>query len=136
MLNSTLLAQLAANFRYNRQTQTTQWYEFYKSILETLGWNVQKFEYVGIYRTAGHDSSCPAHVLTDRFARMSDVNSYFSVDNLLLKLAAAYLTGGELELFKTMINSLKDTKNAMATKIFDSSAKDFKKANFQCGVAS
>ncbi len=58
------------------------------------------------------------------------------MDNLLLKLAAAYLSGGELDLFKSMLDSLKDAKNEAATKLFDSSAKAFNKANFQLGVAS
>ena len=70
------------------------------------------------------------------FSYLSDANTYFSVDNLLLKLAAAYLTGAELVLFTTMIESLKQAKNESATKLFDSSSKAFKKANFQVGVAT
>ncbi|TFK78950.1 hypothetical protein K466DRAFT_668278 [Polyporus arcularius HHB13444] len=114
VLNSTLFAQLAANKQYDRQDQTTQWYDYYKYVLETVGYNVQGFD----------------------FAYLSDANSYLSVDNLLLKLAAAYLTGGELALFTTMIDSLKQAKNEAATKLFDSSSKSFNKANFQVGVAS
>ncbi|RDX44731.1 hypothetical protein OH76DRAFT_1559541 [Lentinus brumalis] len=114
VLNSTLFAQLAANKQYDRQNQTTAWYDYYKYVLETVGWNVQGFD----------------------FAHLTDANSYLTVDNLLLKLAAAYLSGGELDLFKTMLDSLKDAKNEAATKLFDSSAKAFNKANFQLGVAS
>ena len=73
---------------------------------------------------------------TRSFSYLSDANTYFSVDNLLLKLAAAYLTGAELVLFTTMIESLKQAKNESATKLFDSSSKAFKKANFQVGVAT
>ncbi|RDX51547.1 hypothetical protein OH76DRAFT_301409 [Lentinus brumalis] len=114
VLNSTLFAQLAANKQYDRQNQTTDWYDYYKYVLETVGWNVQGFD----------------------FAHLTDANSYLTVDNLLLKLAAAYLSGGELDLFKSMLDSLKDAKNEAATKLFDSSAKAFNKANFQLGVAS
>lgn len=69
-------------------------------------------------------------------AKLSDASAYFSVDNLLLKLAAAYLTGSELVLFQTMIDGLKQGKNNAATKLFDSSSKSFNKANFQVGIAS
>ena len=47
MLNSTLFAQLAANKKHDRQNETTDWYNYYKYVLETVGWNVQSFEYVG-----------------------------------------------------------------------------------------
>ncbi len=67
---------------------------------------------------------------------MSDANSYLTVDNLLLKLAEAYLSGAELALFTTMINSLKEAKNQGAVTLFDSSSKSFSKANFQLGVAA
>ncbi|RDX44724.1 hypothetical protein OH76DRAFT_1421205 [Lentinus brumalis] len=114
VLNSTLFAQLAANKQHDRQEETTKWYDYYKYVLETVGYNVQGFD----------------------FAHLSDANSYLTVDNLLLKLAAAYLSGGELALFTTMIDSLKQAKNEAATKLFDSSSKSFNKANFQVGVAS
>ncbi|TFK81631.1 hypothetical protein K466DRAFT_666998 [Polyporus arcularius HHB13444] len=114
VLNSTLFAQLAANKQFDRQEQTTKWYDYYKYVLETVGYNVQSFD----------------------FARMSDANSYLTVDNLLLKLAEAYLSGAELALFTTMINSLKDAKNQGAVTLFDSSSKSFSKANFQLGVAA
>ena len=50
MLNSTLFAQLAANKKHDRQNETTEWYNYYKYVLETVGWNVQSFEYVGTPR--------------------------------------------------------------------------------------
>ncbi|RPD54392.1 hypothetical protein L226DRAFT_541164 [Lentinus tigrinus ALCF2SS1-7] len=114
VLNSTLFAQLAANKQYNRQDETTQWYDYYKYVLETVGWNVQNFD----------------------FAYQSDANTYLTVDKLLLKLAASYLSGGELALFTAMVDALKDAKNESAVTLFDNSSKAFKKANFQVGVAS
>ena len=65
----------------------------------------------------------------------SDASSYGSVDKLLLKLAATYLTNAEFGLFETMIESLKDDKNGDQVKLFDSQAKSFNEANFQLGVA-
>lgn len=48
MINSTLFAQLAANNKHNRQNETAQWYDYYKTVLENVGWTVQSFEYVGV----------------------------------------------------------------------------------------
>ena len=69
-------------------------------------------------------------------SEIGNSNSYGSVDKLVLELAAAYLTGGELALFTKMITALKDTKNSGAVKIFDSKAGYFNDASFQVGVAS
>ncbi|KAI0323761.1 hypothetical protein GY45DRAFT_531910 [Cubamyces sp. BRFM 1775] len=114
VLNSTLLAQLAANKKYDRQKQTTQWYDYYKDILENVGWVVQGFS----------------------LGAQSDASTYGSVDKLLLKLAAAFLDPTELNLFQTMIDSLKEDKSSEQSKLFDSQAKNFNEANFQLGVAS
>jgi hypothetical protein len=42
LLNSTLLAQLAANKKYDRERDTLNWYTFYRSVLEQLGWIIEK----------------------------------------------------------------------------------------------
>jgi hypothetical protein len=44
-LNSTLLAQLAANKKYDREVQTQDWYKYYQSVLEPLGWVIQAFSF-------------------------------------------------------------------------------------------
>lgn len=44
-LNSTLLAQLAANKKFDRETQTEDWYKFYHTVLENVGWVVQAFDF-------------------------------------------------------------------------------------------
>src|SRR5690349_9812246 len=36
-LNSVLLAQLAANTKFNRETQTRDWYDFFRTVLENVG---------------------------------------------------------------------------------------------------
>ena len=45
VLNSTLLAQLAANKKYDRENETIEWYHFYTKILENLGWVLQGFKF-------------------------------------------------------------------------------------------
>jgi hypothetical protein len=44
-LNSTLLAQLAVNKAYNRETQTKEWYAKYHEVLENVGWVISAFQF-------------------------------------------------------------------------------------------
>jgi len=45
VLNGTLLAQLAANKKYNRYKDTQNWYKFYIEVLENIGWNIGQFNF-------------------------------------------------------------------------------------------
>ncbi|NJN74880.1 MAG: hypothetical protein HC799_19910 [Limnothrix sp. RL_2_0] len=45
VLNSTLLAQLAANKKFDREKDTEQWYKFYREVLENVGWVIQEFDF-------------------------------------------------------------------------------------------
>ncbi|KAI0325092.1 hypothetical protein GY45DRAFT_289891 [Cubamyces sp. BRFM 1775] len=116
VINSTLLAQLASDKKYpgRPMNRMREWYDSYRDVLAQVGWTLQSFN----------------------MSEVGNSNSYGSVDKLVLQLAAAYLTGGELALFTKMINALKDSKNSSAVKIFDSKAGYFNDASFQVGVAS
>ncbi|KAI0706879.1 hypothetical protein C8T65DRAFT_651203 [Cerioporus squamosus] len=114
VLNTTLLAQLAANKQHDRQNEPTAWYDYYKYVLKSAGWVFGDFNLV----------------------HLSDANSYLTVDNLLLKLATEDFSGEELALYTKMIEALKQAKNESARKLFDLSSKSSNKANFQAGVAS
>ncbi|KAF9476381.1 hypothetical protein BDN70DRAFT_935074 [Pholiota conissans] len=43
VMNSTLLAQLSANGMFNRYSEPEKWYEYYRFVLENLGWDVTGF---------------------------------------------------------------------------------------------
>ena len=45
VLNSTLLAQLVANKKYDRFEDTKNWYKMYVSVLEKVGWVIQDFNF-------------------------------------------------------------------------------------------
>jgi S-adenosylmethionine:diacylglycerol 3-amino-3-carboxypropyl transferase len=77
-----------------------------------------------------------ALVLIDQrsFSNISDAKSHGSVDALVLKLAASYLSGTELTLFKELVASMNNSANSGAVKIFDTSSKSVGKCNFQLGV--
>lgn len=42
VLNSLLLAQLAANKKFDREKDVANWYTFYRSVLEQIGWVVRQ----------------------------------------------------------------------------------------------
>ena len=52
VLNSKLFAQLAADYLYNRKTQSQEWYNKYVEILSQIGWDLQDFQFEQ-YRTSG-----------------------------------------------------------------------------------
>ena len=44
VLESTLLAQLAANKKYDRFSSPNDWYKFYDKVMAEIGWRVQSFQ--------------------------------------------------------------------------------------------
>ncbi|KAI0663520.1 hypothetical protein C8Q70DRAFT_362987 [Cubamyces menziesii] len=116
VINSTLFAQLTADAKYpgRPMNKMQEWYNCYKQVLERIGWVVMRF----------------------LMSEVDNANSYGSVDKLVLKLAAAQLTEGELALLTKTITALKHPKNSDAVRIFDSKAGYTNDASFQVGVAS
>lgn len=45
VLNSSLLAQLAANKKFDREKDTINWYRFYTQVMENVGWVIQGFKF-------------------------------------------------------------------------------------------
>lgn len=45
VLNSSLLAQLAANKKFDREKDTVNWYRFYTEVMENVGWVIQGFQF-------------------------------------------------------------------------------------------
>lgn len=43
--NSILLAQLAADKKFNREKQTKEWYDYYRKVLSKVGWVIQGFQF-------------------------------------------------------------------------------------------
>ncbi|KAJ7936992.1 hypothetical protein B0H13DRAFT_1853056 [Mycena leptocephala] len=62
--------------------------------------------------------------------------SHGSVDNFVLQLPAAYLSGTELTLFKGLVTSMNSSANSGKVKIFDTSSKSVDKCNFRLGVVN
>jgi hypothetical protein len=89
VLNSALLAQLAANKKFERFKQTRQWYEFYTSVLANVGWVVPTF----VYR---------------EYSPSGDI---FIVSDAVIQILSAIATGDEMDILRTSLESLKDNPN-------------------------
>ncbi|KAF9474006.1 hypothetical protein BDN70DRAFT_997340 [Pholiota conissans] len=110
VMNSTLLAQLSANAMFNRYSEPEKWYEYYRFVLENLGWVVTGFV----------------------FTEQSLQDIAVSVDKIVLDFLQTYLDPTQLSTIERVISALKN-KEDPAVKIFRSAASDSHQANFQIG---
>lgn len=115
VLNSTLLAQLAANKKYDRETNTVEWYKFYRNVLENVGWVVQSFDFLK-YNASG-DS--------------------FTVNSVVVDVLKAIATGNEIAIVAQSLDALKALSGDDGRLVlWDSSTHSASAGNFQLGVAS
>ncbi|MEM7036896.1 MAG: hypothetical protein AAF570_07955 [Bacteroidota bacterium] len=116
VLNSTLLAQLAANKKYDREKQTVQWYQYYQQVLGNLGWVIQSFS----------------------FNSFNTGNLSFTVDKAILGILMAALSGNELAVLTSTIKALGNlsAKNKRAIQIFENSGSQGAGGNFQMSQAT
>ncbi len=115
VLNSTLLAQLAANKQYDREQDTTNWYKFYRNVLEHVGWQMQAFGF-NEYQASGNN---------------------FTMDKAVLDILAAVATQNELAAIKAAIDAAKGLAAGDGRiTLFDHSSTQGSSGSFQIGVAS
>jgi hypothetical protein len=114
VLNSTLLAQLAAN-KFDREQDPTNWYKSYQDMLGYIGWVLQEFGFTQ-YQAPGDT---------------------FTMDKAILDIVAAIASQNELAAIKSAIDAAK----ALAAgdgriALFDHSSSKGTSGSFQVGVAS
>ena len=115
VLNSTLLAQLAANKKFDRERETEQWYSFYNETMSNVGWILG--DYV--------------------FDRQQDAGTTIRLDTKSLQLVAKVASGNELNILSKSINGLKgQSKDGKAITLFDNNGSGGSGGNFQLGSAS
>jgi hypothetical protein len=115
VLDSTLLAQLAANKKFDREKNVEDWYKYYRTVLETVGWVVEEF----------------------KFTRYETVGSTFTVEQVVLEILAALVAGSELTLVTATLNALKKAKDGSKPfTIWDASTHSAENGNFQICAAS
>lgn len=115
VLNSTLLAQLAANKRFGREAKPVDWYRFYVDVLGKLGWSVPGFD----------------------FQAYTSEKLSFTADEVVLEIAAAELTGNELAIITATLDALKKLpKEDGRLQLFDRSSRRERQGNFQISVCN
>lgn len=108
--NSCLLAQLAANKKFDRETETEQWYRFYADVLENVGWVIRGFS----------------------FEKLSSYGASFEASVIMMEILAAICTADEMMAVKATIDAFRKLANDdYRVRIFDSCSHSDKKGNFQ-----
>lgn len=109
VLNSTLLAQLAAEKKYDRYTDVKNWYKFYAEVMGKIGWVMQSF----------------------KFDELKSSQKDFKISDVMVNLLSA-LVGGNKELINVVKETL-DTlaKSANGVTLFSSKSASEKHGNFQ-----
>lgn len=115
VLNSTLLAQLAANKKFDRENDTENWYKFYRNVLENVGWVIQEFN----------------------FQKYAASGATFSINKVVLEILAAIATQNELAVITTTMNALKSLSDKDDRLVlFDSQSYPASSGNFQISAAA
>jgi hypothetical protein len=110
VLNSELLAQLAASKKYDRQTQAMLWYGAYREVLENIGWVIQTYGFKTF--TMGKAS--------------------FTADEVVLAVLKSVVTDEVLGLLAATFQALKGLgQDSDQVKMFDSSSSGSNNGNFQ-----
>jgi hypothetical protein len=98
VLNSTLLAQLAANAKFNKEEEPRKWYGKYNEVLNNVGWNYPAFN----------------------FKKDEVSGASFTLDKKVLQALTAIADPKEIINVERMMDSLnEDPKNENAVELFD-----------------
>ena len=115
VLNSTLLAQLAANKAFDREKQTVDWYRKYREVLEKVGWVVENFD----------------------FTRFKAGGSTFDGDAVVASVLEAIATKDDKKIVKQTIDAVRalDDGDGRLT-IWNQESHELDKGNFQISVCA
>lgn len=115
VLNSTLLAQLAANYAFDRESETEDWYRKYTEVLENVGWVLQGFS----------------------FAKYNSASTTFTMDKVVLNIIAAIATGGQLAVVSATLKALSEAgEDDKALTLLDTNGSSGPAGNFQISGAT
>ena len=89
VLNSTLLAQLAADYQFDRKKQTKEWFNYYVEVLSNVGWVLQNFQFEE-YKTSGQT---------------------MQISSAIIEIIKGIVSGDELDAVMRTFDSLKDSAN-------------------------
>lgn len=110
VLNSCLLAQLAANVKFDPQQAPVEWTKYYRGVLENIGWVIPQFT----------------------FRQLTTSQARFTMDAVILKLITGLLTDNEIEAVKATIEALKNLDAGDGRiRIFSQNSTENRVGNFQ-----
>jgi hypothetical protein len=116
VLNSVLLAQLAADKLFNRESATKDWYGKFVEVLTNVGWVAQNFG----------------------FKELKSAGTNFEVNKLVVEMLAAISSGPALSAISLTLSTLKALaeKQDSKWKVYSSQSYNGKEGNFQIGCAA
>ena len=115
VLNSKLLAQLAATKKFNRETQIINWYKYYRTVLENVGYVVDAFG----------------------FSKYNASGRKFTMDRAVIDVLKSLTSNDKLDILKSGINALKALDDGDGRLVlFEKSTHNLERGNFQVSVAS
>lgn len=110
VLNASLLAQLAANVKYNRFTQPVEWSQQYGTVLMNIAWVVPSFSFRSLRTSAQR----------------------FTIDQVVLKLVQSFLTPDQISKLTATMEAMKALEtNDRRFRIFERNANRQSDGNFQ-----
>ena len=144
LLNSTLLAQLAANRRADREKDTLNWYEAYRTVLRGVGWRSEAAQAGPAGRpmvprpgAVPDQPGMPARLPGSAFTRVIAAQLRFTAADVVIAALSkadgertASVTGSSLE----MLRRLPDRDRRVV--IFETSSHSAGRGNFQIVSAS
>ncbi len=147
LLNSTLLAQLAANRKYDRERDTHNWYLLYRSVLEQVGWSIEKQPSIGVppatersipsRQTVPGLPGLPRGSLQLRFTRVIVDQPRFTASVQVLKLLSKHVEEDAFDTAQTaleVLSGLDDHDRRVV--IFETSSHSAVRGNFQIVAAN
>ena len=114
-LNSTLLAQLAADKKYPDPKDFESWYKYYIDVLKKIGWIIQ----------------------ADQIIEFNTDEQMFEMESAILDILGTALTGNQLAVLTKTIEAIKGlAKGSGKLKVFEQNTHTLNKGSFQIGIAS
>ncbi len=115
VLNSTLLAQMAANKKFPDQENITEWYTAFIDTLSKIGWNIQSAE----------------------MSVFEDTKSVFEIEEAIIDILAGAFGGGYIAAITKTLESLKKMSNEDHKIIaFEKNTHTLSKGCFQIALAT
>lgn len=115
VLNSVLLAQLAANKQFSSDDQSVEWYEAFVAILNNTGWAIENSE----------------------FSHFESSDNVFDIENVIIDILTAAFGGTFIGVITNTLNAIKGLSDSNGTiTAFEKNTHSLSKGTFQIGIAT